>query len=96
MSRSNQASAFRMDGKDRLDRVEVAGQVEVIAGAEDPLQRPVGDQQPVHPMVAGREHLGQAVRTLAFGGLGEELGGQGRDARAERGVADQVLHRHVA
>ncbi len=47
-------------------------------------------------MVAGREHLGQPIRPLALGGLGQVLGGQRRYRGTERRPAGQVLHRHVA
>ena len=48
------------------NRGRVAGIGQMIARVENPLQRPVRDQEPVSRMIAGGEHLGQAVRPLAL------------------------------
>jgi hypothetical protein len=51
-----------LDGReDRLDRGQVGGVPPMLLGVENPLQRPIGDQDRVGVMVAGREHLGQPV-----------------------------------
>ena len=94
-SRSNQASALTIDGRYPLDRLAVAGQVEWSPAARIHCSVQSGISRPF-AVVARREHLGQAVRPLALRRLRQELGGQRRDAGAEGGPADQVLHRHVA
>ena len=83
-------------GEDRLDHLEIAGVQPVLLGVEDPLQRPVGNQDGVGVVVAGREHLGEAIGPLTLGCVAQKLAVERVDAGPERNLADEKLDRRVA
>ena len=86
-----------LDGReDILDDVELAGVEPVLFGVEDPLQRPVRNDDRVGVMVARRKHLGQAVGPLALGGVAQKLPVERVDAGPERDLPDEQLDRGVA
>src|ERR1700733_12671498 len=82
--------------KNGVDGLLIAGQLIVIACIQNPLQRPVWNDDSIRAVIARREHLSKTVGALAFGGLQQELRVQRRDTGAECGMSSQTLDGRIA